>query len=69
MGLHQSQQPVNNQWIKTLVEVCPAEEVPCVHHEVHKPEPQERRGGYVAVRAGDGLVGWCSREGLCLVTR
>jgi hypothetical protein len=68
MGLDQSQQWVDNEWIKTLVEVCPAEKVPCVHHEVHQPEPQERRGGNVAVRAGNGLVGWCGGEGRCLVT-
>ena len=56
MGLDQAQQSDDNRRIKSLVEVCCAEQVPRVDHEVDEPKPQECGGGDVAVRMGNGLL-------------
>ena len=56
MGLDQTQQIDDNRRIKSLVEVCCAEQVPRVDHEVDEPKPQECGGGDVSLGALNGLL-------------
>jgi hypothetical protein len=60
------QQTDNNSRIKGLVKPRGAEEVPRVDDQVNETEPQEGIGGYVAVRAGNGLPGRRRGERLSL---
>jgi len=64
--LDERHQPPNNSRIKGLLKPRGTQQVPCVDHQVNETKPQERRGGDVALRAGDRLPGRRCGERLCL---